>query len=337
MQGFDENKLLELCDEKYVHNGFALWNYWTAENYSFGRHIRRYAFFLPFLPLNIYTDHGAASLSDKPYAHELEAKAYCQFYHSPELVNNWKKYSNKPCYTLYSPFVSYRRKNKIEQNINAKGTLAFPAHSTTTIEDVSDIEEYIKQLKELPEEFQPISVCLHMHDVNKKQYEIFTKHKIPVYTAGHVCDYRFAERFYNIARNFKYTTSNMIGSYSFYCVEMGIPFSLYGNSPILMNTGDPNVEIGEWNQFKSSSQHIKMQKLFEGLQKTVTDEQKNTVEKDLGLIDGCSRFEMAKILYLAYFKQGNLLADLIYPFVKYSKRPRHLFKQTEYELFKKLW
>jgi len=332
MNGFDEKTLIELCDEKYVHNGYSTWKYWPAEIYSFGKHIRRYGFYLPVLPLNIYTDHGAGKITTEPALHEIESEAYCQFYHSPLIKENWRNFSSKPGYVLYSPFVFYRKTHKTEKAPDAKGTLAFFAHSTPAIENASNVEEYIEQLKNLPEEFQPVSISLHMHDINNETYKIFIKHGVPVYTSGHVCDYRFAERFYNILRNFKYTTSPIIGSYTYYSVEMGIPFSIYGNQPKFINKSDPNVKAGEYNYYDEYAEYRIIYDMFHDLQKEITPEQKELVERDLGLKEGISRFKMAKILYISYLKQGNLVKDLLYPFIKYSKRPRLLFKQIGYEL-----
>jgi len=334
MKGFDENKLLSLCDEKYVHNGYSNWTYWTSEIYSFGKHLREYGFFPRILPLYIYTDHGPASmLTNEPAPNELESDACCQFYHSLYLVKKWKEISSKPCYVLYSPFVFCRKKKKIEKSPNAKGTLVFPAHSTQSVEDISNIEEYIEQLKNLPEKFHPISACIHMHDIRKGLHKVFMKHEIPVYTVGHTCDYRFAERFYNLLKNFKYSTSNMIGSYTYYSVEMGIPFSIYGNQPKYINKDNPNIKIGNFDAYTEFSQCKIIYDLFDGLFEEITEEQKKLVERDLGLIDGVSRLEMAKILYLAFFKQLNI-KDLFQPFVKYSKRPRLIIKQLKYELLK---
>lgn len=301
MNGMSEKELLSLCDEKNLRGSGARWIYWTAEVYSFGKYIRDYAFYPIFLPLAIYTDHGAGCV-DYPYKHELESSAPVQFYHSPVSVEKWKEVSSKPCYVLYSPFVFYRRSRKIEKDINASGTIAFPAHTTLSIDDVSDIEEYIKQLKELPDDFQPVSVCLHPTDINKGQYKVFMDHNIPVYTAGHGCDMRFAERFYNILKNFKYSTSNIIGSYTYYSVEMGIPFSIYGANPKYINSSDPNVTMGEYDPYNELQSYKIMYDLFNGLNKEISTEQREIVERDLGLKDGLNRLEMSKVLYRAFFK-----------------------------------
>lgn len=317
-KGYDTAKLLKLCDERFAYKGIAKWINWTAEVYSFGKYIREQGFYPTWLPLHVYTDHGPGSYSSEVPKHEYEHDAYCNLYHSAAMADRYKNTISKLSCVMLSPFVWYRRKNNIEQSPNAIGTLAFPAHTTPDIDLGSDMEEYIAELKKLPEEFQPVCVCMHMHDIAKGQHEIFIKHGIPVYTAGCAFDYRFAERFYDIMKNFKYTTSSMLGSYTFYSVEMGIPFSVYSAKPILVNNSDPNIEKGEY-KFQEDENYKNMCARFKGLNKEITQEQREFVEENLGIYTHVSRFEMAKILYMAYFKKGNLIKDSINALNGYRK------------------
>ena len=184
----------------------------------------------------------------------------------------------------------------------AKGTIVFPAHTTPSIDDISDVENYIQQLFELPEEFQPISVCLHMHDINKGRHHIFKKHKIPIYTAGSNLDDRFAERFYDIIKNFRYATSNMVGSYLYYCIEMGIPFSIYGNKQVFINQLDPNIPKGLYDPYAEFQRFRQVHDMFSGIFTNISPAQKEYVEISLGLRDGISRGKMAWVLYSSFFK-----------------------------------
>lgn len=274
--------------------------YWTAEIYGFGKYIRKYGFYPSWLPLCVFTDHGPGACT--PYPVELESTAPVQLYHSPISVENWKAISRKPCYCMYSPFVFYRQRNKIEVSSGARGTIAFPAHTTPSIDDVSDIQVYIDQLKQLPEEFQPVSVCLHMHDINKGMHNKFIQNGLEVFTAGNSMDDRFIERFYSIIRRFKYSTSNFLGSYTYYCVEAGIPFFIYGEKPRLINKTDSNVPLGEYDPYKSVDLYRKSQDLFAEVSTVITANQKELVCRDLGLTVGISRIRMATILYYAFVR-----------------------------------
>lgn len=307
-KGYSEEKLLEVCDEKKAFKGFSNWRYWTSEVYSFGKHIRDYGFYPKALPLMCYCDHGAGDAL--VYEHELNNDASCMFTFSHKKCDDYKKVSNKPCYKVIAPFVWYRRENEIEQLATAKGTIVFPVHTTPEIDLLSSVEEYIEELKKLPEDFHPICVCLHMHDINKGEHKIFLEHGFPVYTAGNAFDCRFAERFYNILKNFKYSMSDIIGSNTFYSVEMGIPFSIYGKEPLLMNNGDSNLDKGEY-KYNESESYKESHTMFAGLNKEITKEQKEYVENCLGVHNSISRIQMAKVLYMAYLKKGNLIKDLL--------------------------
>lgn len=297
-----EESLEFLCkaNKTYIKNKIP--EFWTAEIYSFGINIRAYGFYPKFLPLLVYTDHSPAMTTEIPAPHELNSKAFVQFYHDPKMVEKYKTISKKPCFNLYSPFVFYRRKNRIEINHDAKGTIAFPAHSTGATENLMDWNIYIKQLKDLPEKFHPISICLHMHDVNRGLHKIFMQNGFDVYTAGHADDDRFAERFYDILKKFKYSTSNLIGSYTFYTVEMDIPFFVYGEHPKYYNNWDPNIEKGKYESYKQAPKYIFTENLFKEISTTITKDQKFFVEDCLGLKSGVSRFKMFIILYGCFFK-----------------------------------
>lgn len=270
--------------------------YWTAEVYGFGKLLRSYGYYPDFLPLCVFTDHSGGRTGG-PLRIEIESDAPCQFFHSPRNVKAWKELSKKPCYVYYSPNVFYRRLNNIIQDSKAKGTIAFPGHLLDTTYDISDQYLYMQQLKDLPDLFQPVSICLHMHDINKGRHHIFLENGFDVYTAGHAYDYRFVERFYSIIRKFKFSTSNSIGSYTYYSVEMGIPFFTYGGRPIYV---DHNLQpvISE----VSRESYYAVHDIFVGPISSITDEQRNLVETDLGLRDGLSRARMSYVLYRSFFQ-----------------------------------
>jgi hypothetical protein len=120
-------------------------------------------------------------------------------------------------------------------------------HSTHLIEVVVDWGEYAEALTMLPPRFHPVSVCLYWKDLLNGAGREFQKRKINVVTAGHMADPSFAANFYSILRTCAYSTSNMMGSYSFYSVEMATPFFQYGPVPTFNNNGnDPNRPRGSY-------------------------------------------------------------------------------------------
>lgn len=276
--------------------------YWTANIYGFGKWIRRYGYYPPCLPLCIYTDHGPGETGATPTPHEAASSAPVQFYHSAARVGKWRKISNRPCYTLFSPFVFARHSLGIECSNKSVGTIFFVAHSTPAIEARKSIEEYHQEITALPERFHPVTICLHVHDVKKGLDRKYSEYGYRVVTAGDSLDPRFTVRFYRLLEGHKYALSNLFGSYGFYTTEMGIPFGLYGKDPEYFNQGDPNVEKGEYKSYRDTPYYKRVIELFGHLpDDEVTQDQLDFAKYHLGLNEGVTRTEMAGILYKSLF------------------------------------
>ena len=127
-KGLSEKELIGLCSDKLATKRHRV-AYWTSEAYSFGEHYRNYGYYPSFLPLFVYSDHGVGGIQEV-FKHELENNAPAFFVFNEKKYKNYKKQSRKPCYITIPPLIWYRKHNKIEQSKNAKGTIAFPSHST---------------------------------------------------------------------------------------------------------------------------------------------------------------------------------------------------------------
>ncbi len=298
-----EEELIALCEKKNLDVGKSIWLYWPAELYSFGKYIREYGYFPKILPLAIYCEHSGPSYSDTPYKHEVETEAPIFLSHSLVKAIKYSNITGKKAYPMMSPSVFYRRKNNIIREKNAIGTIAFPSHSLPTWELKFDVKKYCADLKRLPIEFQPLSVCLHMHDINSQVYKDYQREGLNVVTAGNTSDYRFIERLYSLMKNSKYATSNIPGTIGPLCIEMGMPFFIYGDYPQNTNISDINYEIGETivASDRQAYYHNKT-KLTEDFNLQVVDKELFTsVEGFLGLENGISRLKMAFVLWYALF------------------------------------
>lgn len=140
---------------------------------------------------------------------------------------------------------------------------------------------------------------MHMHDIVKGQHNVFMEHGISCVTAGNTSDQRFIERFYAIMKNFKYTTSNLIGTYTSLSIEMNIPFFVYGPREKYMNKSDPNIPQGEYDGY-AGNPYNKM--LFDNLQYDgfnggIDNELKLIVQNNLGISDGLTRIRLSIVLW----------------------------------------
>lgn len=289
--------------------------YWTSSVYGFGKWIRIYAYYPPFLPLCIYTDHSPGERQGQPFPHELDSDAPVQFYHAESAAIKWRKVSAKPCHILYSPFVFARRYLKIKKCAAAKGTIFFPAHTTPSIEDNKSIDAYCDELDALPEKYHPVSVCLHIHDLRKSSGDGYRRRGYKVVSAGDSLNQSFITNFYKLLAQHDFAISNIFGSYALYATEMGIPFGIYGAPPDYFNHSDLNVESGSYTSYSQGNYYETAQLLFSGLPlDSVSNEQYEFAEKYLGLRAGISRGKMSVVVY------GALISWVTMLFVDFFKK-----------------
>lgn len=308
--GLTAEVLTQLCNEKSVLKTFLKPKYALTEYYSQGVLYRDFAKFPSWLPLCVFSEHGIGSGIVPRY--EIDNDAQAMFVFTSKKLEKYRMLTYKPCYKVMHPFVWYRQNNKISRDENAIGTLAFPSHSTINEEWLFDIDRYVADLKKLPSRMHPVCICLHMFDIQKGQHIEFIKRGMPVYTAGHVADGRFAGRFYDILKHFKYTTSNIVGSYAYYSVDLDIPFSLYGEEGTCFNTSDVgDSQFPKGKQDISSPEHLTAKRIFFGLNYAITDEQRAHVVEKLGCEGGLSRDEMRHIFWISFVKQHFTLVPVL--------------------------
>lgn len=314
--GMSESELMAVCGQKHIDKGCFPKQYGISEMYSQGKIFREYSGFPSWLPLNVCADHGAGDTDI--FKSELENDAYAMFSFGAEKCAAYRAASVKPCYRVMHPFVWYRRYHGISQDINARGTIAFPAHSVGDVRCDYQVEQYINDLKSLPEQMQPVCVCLFTIDVLHGKHKPFMERGLPVYTAGNISDIRFVDRFYEILRHFKYATSNDSGSCLFYSVEMGLPFSLYGGGVSFVNEGNDDVSRGKLEEFEYERRG---RLYFSGINLETTPLQRDYVlNYFFGGEDPLSPAEMRRILFAAWKKRNKILRDVFTGLRKLVKR-----------------
>ena len=290
-RGFSVKKLLELCDSKFVTYGKSLPFYGLAEQYSQGKIYREYANFPEELPLNVYSDHGMDP-ANVVYPHELENPAYAMLTYSNHKYENFTRKRKQPCFKVPQPLIWYRNHHNIQQKENAQGTIFFAAHSTPDVSVDYDLAWICKELKALPEQMQPVGVCLFMSDVHSGTFLKYMENGFPVYTAGHVSDWNFVDRFYELISHYKYGASNAFGSFLLYCLEMGMPFSML-NQPIeFINYTDRNLKKGK---IITEPLEIQVEQFFSGINLEITVQQKKYVNHLMGVTDYLSPEELHKV------------------------------------------
>jgi len=273
---------------------------------DFGQNIimRKYLFIPDWLPFIAFMEHGWTGLVEAGKT-DLDASSVYKiiFVFNKRRFDAYKNatHSYKKVFISGMPFVIYRRSKNLTKKNDAKGTVAFPSHGTDLVTVEYDIKNYCIKLNELSPEFHPITICLHYD--NMYQREIYNTLGFKVVTAGTRYDPNFYCNFYEILMSHKYATSNVVGSHSFYSIDLDIPFFILGEEPEYINhfSKDPNVpEKYKISDFFFAKEAYRF--FSTGPVTNISEEQKKYVEKQTGIKDASKRMSLI-IYYWFYFFQ----------------------------------
>ncbi|MBF0233096.1 MAG: hypothetical protein HQK65_08665, partial [Desulfamplus sp.] len=216
---YPQIKKIEYYHRKYPHPDSHLC-------YGLGKWLKKSLAIPDCVPLShIHMDHGVPP-SDELSNIDLATNRPAFFIREAK-QKKYYSYTGKEAYVTGSPFIFCRKFYAIRRDADASGTVAFPVHSTHLIDVLTDWEEYATNLLILPKPFHPITVCLYWKDILEGHFAPFSKRGLSVVTAGHMADPEFPLNFYHILKCHKFSTSNLVGSYAFYSIEMDIPFFIY--------------------------------------------------------------------------------------------------------------
>jgi len=289
--GFAASELELLCD--WSLRGYdldlpyksSIWIYWAAELYSFGRCYREWIGLKSWYPLPIIGDHGV-DLSGVLGLSESRINTASYVTWDLDRSKSLKKRSEKRIIRIPHPWITFRRRNRLSKKNSARGTVIFLSHSTVGKDFVDyDYDKYFSELVSLPEEYHPLVICMHMHDINKKYHLNFRKYGIPIVTAGDTSSPYFIERFYSIISRFNFATSNTGGSELFYCEEFGVRYFIKGEAPVYVNHSDSGLPLGEV-KYRDHVERISDQRkrsLFSEFPPRGGNEKKEFVKSVLGL------------------------------------------------------
>ena len=307
--GFSDEKLEELSEVQIKFEaGFATWIAWESENSSYGKTFREWGFYPKYFPLYVSADHGI-SCASKCWPHEISFPYSTYFtWHAKK---NYKMINDhgKKSYHVQHPWVFYRKKHYNTLPENRLGTLVFYAHSNdTTIPVYDNFDKYINDLKSLPDKYQPIVICLSFHDIKKGIHKVLRKYEIPLVTAGTTNSQKFVDRFYSLIYKFRYTTSSNIGSHTYYILEAGIPFFLYGPYPEYQikdskytNNGKRNYK--DYGDEEDYDEFCAFKKMLYFPSDKVTNEQYEFISRYMGLNSNVTRVKISFILWRELFLQ----------------------------------
>jgi hypothetical protein len=319
--GYSDEKLEALSKLNYkLEAGFSPWATWESENSSFGKTFRKWSKFTRFLPIFIASDHGV-HWGAKCWPNEIENRYRAYFTWNKKKNDLMRSIHKKKSYYVPHPWVYYRKKYYPKLPMVRSGTLVFFAHSNqTTTPTYNDLDGYINGLKELPEKYQPVVICLSFHDINKGLHTKLRKYQLPIVTAGITNSQDFVDRFYSLVSKFRFSSSSNIGSHTYYLIEAGIPFFLFGADPEYNIKGSRAVSDGKQNimDYGDKEDLISLNRFKEILSirtDQVTDEQQRMVSKYLGMDSEMTRFGAFLIFWRELFLNLGDLPAIYSPLV----------------------
>lgn len=286
--------------------GLVPWLAWEPENSSFGRTLRHWTGFPGWLPLCIGSDHGV-HWGATCWPNEVSNPFGTFFTWNEKKSQKMQSLMGKDAYYVPHPWLKYRQDFYPTLPSDRRGTLVFYSHSNNTTTPVFNaLDEYMASLLALPEKFHPIVICLSFHDIRKGLHKKLRAYGIPLVTAGTTNSKYFVDRFYQLVRRFSYSCSPNIGSHTFYLLEAGVPFFLFGPPPEYIIKGSKAVKDGTMNiaDYGDDEDRTRLESFKILLQEpvdAVTDPQRAVATEYLGGSSPMTGRSVLRVLWKSFF------------------------------------
>lgn len=191
-------------------------------------------------------------------------------------------------------------------NVERKGTLFMPLKSTRLTSIDVDHAAFAKTLLALPQRFQPVSVCIFWFDYQRGSHRAYEEAGLPLVTAGHRHHPDFFFRMYNIVRQFRYTTSNEIGTNLGVSIAAGCQFFYIKGPKYTRTVAVEKLPNDERSGDAYELNRIELQRLFSDPIDEHTPEQLAFVDRFMGTPNFKSPKELREIMLKAHRLQENL-------------------------------
>lgn len=278
--------------------------------------LRKYCKFPLLLPLPCHAEHGWTALPNALES-DLKVKKPLMLVFSKRREQAWKRKSKSPVKIMGVPFILYKNLMNLKPAANRSGTVVFPSHSTYDLKAEFDIKGFCQSLERLPKKFHPVTICLFWVDYIDKA-ATYRGLGYNVVTAGprFTNSLKFVSNFYKILSEHEYSCSNEVGSYTFYAVDFNIPFFLVGEDPKVVNQGGKDVNIGMSARLSDYKDGQIATSMFRtGPISSISQSQREYVQKETGKGDLLSPTEMNKLLWKHYRQQDDKIKQVILYYV----------------------
>ena len=239
-----DEELSKACRVRFFEKGYAPWAYWESERTGFGKLFRRRSFFPPILPLMVSSDHYVDPLVSRR-ANEFDCKAYAYLTWNKRKADLLSASGINALHVQHPWLREIKKMRRIRSEIQPNGTLVFWPHSHGTLTQDINVAEFFDELTALGPEYEPFTICLSSHDVERDLHKDLRHLGLPIVTAGAITSQRFPDDFLNLLVRFSYTAGPHSSSHTFYSLAMGIPFRLVAQQSFRYRRRDAGGKAGD--------------------------------------------------------------------------------------------
>ena len=286
--------------------------HWSSEIYGLGECFRRTARYPRILPLFFTSDHGvniSGYLDPDIKTRKVKTRKHITW-SEENLHTNVAKLKIEG---TQHPWLYYLEDNKEKLKENRSGSIFYPLHRAPGfIFHGLDDSESIKYLHNLPDQYQPVHVSIHMHDLGSEREKLFLSAGFKVVTLGETNDRKFHEKFFSLISGYRYAFSESWGSHIPFLIKCGIPTQIIPRRISILEASE-NKKVHS-NEYEMELRQA--EKIFSKSPTQITSDQIQYVDRVLGVKLRKRRLQLSVIAYGQLVKLGlpwmiNLLIETV--------------------------
>jgi hypothetical protein len=159
-----------------------------------------------------------------------------------------------------------------------EGVIYLAPHSTKQIDVNYSVNKICESLRELHNNFSPVTIMLHYFDRNLAP--LYELNGFKSVTAGNIYSNSFPGKFFEILSSYEYCASSHFGTHALHAFDLGIPFFTIPLEGVVYRGNDKNTDSTGEVRFLQDS--VNLVELFQG------PLIKNSLEQKLFFIDESS-------------------------------------------------
>ena len=276
--------------------------HWSSEIYGLGECFRSAAKYPRILPLFFTSDHGvniSGYLDPDIKTRKIRTRKHLTW----SEANLKTKVAKLKIAGTQHPWLYYLERNKEKLNENRVGSIFYPLHRAPGfIFHGLDDSASIKYLRNLPDQYQPVHVSIHMHDLGSEREEQFLSAGFKVVTLGETNDIKFHEKFFSLISGYKYAFSESWGSHVPFLIKCGIPTQIIPSRISILEASE-NKKVHS-SEFEMELKRV--EEIFSKFPTQVTSDQIEYVNRVLGVKLRKHRLQLSVIAYGQMFRIGLL-------------------------------